>query len=50
MFRKKHYLAVGAVTLVAVLILSLPHSVTSRLKLAVRALFLQLFGLAAPAK
>ncbi len=45
MFRKKHYLALGAVTLVALLILSLPPSATSRLKLALGSLFLPLFGL-----
>jgi len=46
MFRKKHYLALGAVTLVALLILSLPPRATARLKLAVGSWFLPLFGLA----
>ena len=46
MFRKKHYLALGAVTLLALLILSLPPRVTARLKLAAGSLFLPLFGLA----
>jgi rod shape-determining protein MreC len=46
MFRKKQYLALGAVTLVALLILSLPPRVTDHLKLAVGSLFLPLFGLA----
>lgn len=45
MFSKKHYLALGAVTLVVVLIFSLPPNVTARLKLAVGSLFLPLFGL-----
>jgi len=45
MFRKKHYLALGAVGLVALLLLSLPASVTARVKLAVGSLFLPLFGL-----
>jgi rod shape-determining protein MreC len=45
MFRKKHYLALGAVALVAVLTLSLPTRATSRLKLAFSSLFLPLFGL-----
>jgi rod shape-determining protein MreC len=45
MLKQKNYLAVGAVTLVAVLIFSLPSSVTGRLKLAVGSLFLPLFGL-----
>lgn len=46
MFKKKHYLALGAVTLVALLIFSLPPSAVSRLKLAIGSLFLPLFGLA----
>src|ERR1035441_2044578 len=46
MFRKKNYLALGAVTLLALLILSLPPRVTSHLKLAAGSLFLPLFGLA----
>jgi len=46
MFRKKHYIALGAVTLVVLLILSLPPRTTARLKLAVGSWFLPLFGLA----
>jgi rod shape-determining protein MreC len=46
MFRKTNYLAFGAVTLVALLILSLPPRVTARLKLAAGSLFLPLIGLA----
>ena len=46
MFRKKQYLALGAVTLVALLLLSLPPRATSHLKLAVGSWFLPLFGLA----
>jgi rod shape-determining protein MreC len=46
MFKQKHYLALGAVTLVALLIFSLPPSATSRLKLAIDSLFLPLLGLA----
>jgi rod shape-determining protein MreC len=46
MLRKKHYLALGAVTLVALLLFSLPPRVTSRLKLAAGSWFLPLFGLA----
>jgi rod shape-determining protein MreC len=45
MFKQKHYLALGAVTLAALLIFSLPPSVTARLKLTVGSLFLPLFGL-----
>ena len=44
MLRKKHYLAVGAVTLVTVLVLSLPSGAVSHLKLAIGGLFLPLFG------
>jgi rod shape-determining protein MreC len=46
MFKQKHYLALGAVTLAALLIFSLPPSATSRLKLAIGSLFLPLLGLA----
>jgi rod shape-determining protein MreC len=45
MLKKKHYLALGAVVLAALLIFSLPQRATSRLKLAVSSLFLPLFGL-----
>ena len=45
MLKKKHYLALGAVTLAALLIFSLPQRATSRLKLATGSLFLPLFGL-----
>jgi rod shape-determining protein MreC len=50
MFKQKHYLALGAVTLVALLIFSLPPRVTERLKLAVGSLFLPLLGLASNAE
>jgi rod shape-determining protein MreC len=46
MFSKKHYLALGAVTLAALLIFSLPPRATSRLKLVMGGWFLPLFGLA----
>jgi rod shape-determining protein MreC len=46
MFRKRNYLALGAVTLLALLILSLPPRVTAHLKLTIGSLFLPLFGLA----
>jgi rod shape-determining protein MreC len=46
MFKQKNYLALGAVVLVALVLLSLPTRVTSRLKLAVGSWFLPLFGLA----
>ena len=50
MFRKKQYFALGAVTLVVLLILSLPPRATSHLKLAIGSLFLPLFGLAGTAQ
>jgi rod shape-determining protein MreC len=46
MFKQKNYLALGAVVLVAIILLSLPGRVTSRLKMAVGSWFLPLFGLA----
>ncbi len=46
MFKQKNYLALGAVVLLAVLLLSLPQRATSRLKVAVGSWFLPLFGLA----
>lgn len=50
MLRKKHYIALGAVALAAVLVLSLPSHVAARLKLALSSLFLPLFGLANTAR
>jgi rod shape-determining protein MreC len=50
MFKQQNYLALGAVILVAVLILSLPQRATSRLKVAVASWFLPLFGLASAAQ
>ncbi len=46
MLKQKHYMALGAVTLATLLLLSLPPRATSRLKLAVGSWFLPLFGLA----
>lgn len=46
MLKQKNYVALGAVLLVACLLLSLPTRVTSRLKLAAGSWFLPLFGLA----
>ncbi|HEV2693795.1 MAG TPA: rod shape-determining protein MreC [Verrucomicrobiae bacterium] len=46
MFKQKNYLALGAVVLFAVVLLSLPTRATSRLRLAVSSWFLPLFGLA----
>jgi rod shape-determining protein MreC len=50
MFKRKHYFALAAVTLVAVLVLSLPRYAVSRLKLAVGSWFLPMFGLASAAE
>ena len=50
MFKQKNYLALGAVVIVAVVLLSLPTRVTSRLKLAVGSWFLPLFGLSSAAQ
>jgi rod shape-determining protein MreC len=46
MFKQNNYIAAGLVVLAAVLILSLPPSAASHLKLAIGSLFLPLFGLA----
>jgi len=46
MFKQKNYLALGAAVLVAALVLSLPASASSRLRLVVSSWFLPLFGLA----
>jgi rod shape-determining protein MreC len=46
MFKQQNYLAIGAVVIVVVLLLSLPTRVTGRLKAAVGSWFLPLFGLA----
>ncbi len=46
MLKRKHYLALGAVTLVTALVLSLPSRAASHLKLAIGGLFLPLFGAA----
>lgn len=45
MFRQKHFIALGSVTLAAVLVLNLPSSASSHLKRGVGSLFLPLFGL-----
>ena len=50
MFKQKNYLALGAVVLVAVLLLSLPPRATSRLRVAVSSWFLPLFGVAGAAE
>jgi rod shape-determining protein MreC len=50
MLKRKHYLALGAVTLVTALVLSLPSRAVSHLKLGIGGLFLPLFGAANAAR
>lgn len=46
MLKRPHYIAVGMVVLLTLLVLNLPGRATARLKLAIASLFLPLFGLA----
>lgn len=46
MLQRPHYIAVGLVALLTLLVLNLPGHISARLKLAVSSLFLPLFGLA----
>lgn len=50
MLRRPHYIAVGLVALLTLLVLNLPGQTTTRLKLALGSLFLPLFGLASGAQ
>ena len=50
MLKRPHYIALGVVVLLTLLVLNLPASTTARLKLAVGSLFLPLFGLAGGAQ
>ena len=50
MLRRPHYVAVALVVLLTLLVLSLPASLTARLKLAIGSLFLPLFGLTSGAQ
>ncbi|NOS69859.1 MAG: rod shape-determining protein MreC [Verrucomicrobia bacterium] len=50
MLRRPHYFAVALVVLLTLLVLSLPASITARLKLAIGSLFLPLFGLTSGAQ
>jgi len=50
MFKKPHYIAAGAVVLLALVLLNLPPRASSRLKLAIGSIFLPLFGLAGGAQ
>jgi rod shape-determining protein MreC len=46
MLKRSHYIAVGLVVLLTLILLNLPSHTTARLKLAIGSLFLPLFGLA----
>jgi rod shape-determining protein MreC len=46
MLRRPHYIALGLIVLLTLVILNLPGQVTARLKLGIGSLFLPLFGLA----
>ncbi len=46
MLKRPHYMALGLVGLLTLIVLSLPHQTADRLKLAIGSLFLPLFGLA----
>jgi rod shape-determining protein MreC len=45
MFKRSHYIALGIVLLLTLILLNLPSHTTARLKLAIGSLFLPLFGL-----
>ena len=46
MLKRSHYIALGIVVLLVLILLNLPSHTTARLKLAISSLFLPLFGLA----
>lgn len=46
MLKRSHYIALGVVVLVTLILLNLPNHTTARLKVAISSLFLPLFGLA----
>ena len=46
MLRRPHYIALGLVVLLTLIILNLPNHTTARLKLGIGGLFVALFGLA----
>ena len=46
MLRRPHYIALGLVVLLTLIILNLPSQTTARLKLGIGSVFLPLFGLA----
>ena len=50
MLKRPHYIALGLVVLLTLVILNLPSQTTARLKLGIGSLFLPLFGLASSAQ
>src|SRR5687767_9343304 len=46
MFKRPHYIVVGGVVLLGVVLVALPRETSARIKLAMSSLFLPLFGLA----
>ena len=46
MLKRSHYIALGIVVLLTLILLNLPSHTAARLKLAIGSLFLPLFGLA----
>ena len=46
MFKRPHYIVVGGVVLLGIVLVALPRETSSRIKLAMSSLFLPLFGLA----
>src|SRR5437763_12704439 len=46
MFKRPHYIAVGLVVLLTLVILNLPNKTTARMKLGIGSLFVPLFGVA----
>jgi len=46
MFKRPHYIAVGVVLMVTLVILNLPNKTTARMKLGIGSLFVPLFGVA----
>ncbi len=50
MFKRPHYIALGLVGLLTLVVLNLPHQTASQIKLAIGSLFLPLFGLSKSAQ
>ncbi len=50
MFKRSHYIILGLVALLTLVVLNLPHQTANSIKLAIGSLFLPLFGLASSAQ